>query len=197
MEEIDLIYDKIVYLAVYNPDTFRVTKVGPSYAFENEKHKVVIEEHIALSIIEGTTRLSSCFIDIDSQTLELVEKNHVVKIDDILHRISDKRWNKNKLFEIYLTYYTTDKSFKVQMTSLYSGTKKVNSKKTRRISWNGDTLMNFYITEYNDPHVPYRILSFTVNDLINKSVVIKDIELPKKFSVYTRRMFKDYILEVK
>jgi hypothetical protein len=197
MEEINFISFETQYLAVYDPDTYQVIKVGPSSAFIDEKNKILIDESLALDIIEGNIRLTNCYIDIDSKALELTEKKYINKIDDVLHRITEKKWIKNKFSEIYLTYHRKNNSLKIQMTSMYSGTKKVNSNLKRKILWSGDTLMDFYITGYNDPHDLYKILSFTINDLIGQTKEFKDLELPKKFSVYTRRIFKGYVLEIR
>jgi hypothetical protein len=197
MEEIDFITFETQYLAVYDPESYQVITVGPSSAFNDEKHKVLIDEALALNIIEGNIRLTNCYIDIDSKTLELTEKKYINKIDDVLHRITEKKWIKNKFPEIYLTYHKKNNSLKIQMTSIYSGTKKVSLNLKRKILWSGDTIMDFYITDYNDPHTLYIVLSFTINDLIGKTKEFKNLDLPKKFSVYTRRIFKGYVLEIK
>ena len=43
--------------------------------------------------------MSSCFVDLDSESIEIVEKHILTKIDDILHRFIDKK---------YLTVQDTD-----------------------------------------------------------------------------------------
>ena len=54
--------------------------------------------------------------------------------------------------------------------------------------------MSFLITDYNDPNILYKMVSLTVSDLVEKKKIFKDIELPDRFSVYTRRIFKNYVL---
>jgi hypothetical protein len=57
--------------------------------------------------------------------------------------------------------------------------------------------MNFLITDYNDPNVLYKPFTIKISDLVGKKFVLKNLELPTKFSVYTRRLFKNYVLEIK
>ena len=198
MEDLDFIFEKVEYCAVYDPDTFKVLKVGPSSAFKNDDNKIPVDEEIALDIVTGSILISKCFIDINSKSLELVEQQYAVKIDDIVHRIPEDQWNSVENPEVYLTYYKKDAKLTVQMTSEYAGTKQVASEKTRKIHWSGDTLMNFYITDYNDPHNVYKTITITVNDLINNTVSVENLlEIPQKFSIYTRRLFKGYVLDIK
>jgi hypothetical protein len=56
--------------------------------------------------------------------------------------------------------------------------------------------MNFFITDYNDPNVLFEIVSVRIKDLVGKSKIFKNIEY-KKFSVYTRRLFKNYVIVYK
>jgi hypothetical protein len=197
MEKIEEIFEKFRYLAVFDPESFQVIKVGPEYAFLEERNKIVIEDDIALEILEGKIRLSSCYIDLDSNSLDLVERQHVSKIDDILHRVIEKKWSNEKSSEIFITYFKKTNNLKFELTSVFSGTKKSRSKNKRKFSWSGDTIMNFYVTGYNDPHSLIEIVSFPLNELISKSYEIKNLVLPDRFSVYTRRIFKRYVLEIK
>jgi len=197
MEELEYIFKETNYLAVYDPETYRVTKVGPEYSLKNEKYKLLIDKNLAIDIIEGTIQISRCFIDPDSESLELTERQHIVKIDDILHRISEKKWNKNKNPEIFLTYNKNKEYLTIQMTGAFGGSKKTSKSDSRKILWSGDTEMIFYFTEYNDPHKLINLVSTTTNNLIKKTVEQKNFKLPEKFSVYTRRLFKGYVLDIK
>ena len=62
------------------------------------------------------------------------------------------------------------------------------------INWEGDTEMIFLVTEYNDPNLLKSMISLRVGDISGDKVVRK-IKLPKRFSVYTRRMFQSYIFQ--
>ena len=52
----------------------------------------------------------------------------------------------------------------------------LNSGTATGIVWDGDTQMNFFITDYNDPNVLYQIISVKIKDLIGKSKTFKNID---------------------
>ncbi len=186
------------FSAIYDPDTGEVTSVGPSHAFENEIYKVPVDVEIAKSIIEGKTRISSCVVDLDSTTFEIAEYKNIKSIDDLLHRIIDKSYSKSKKHDIHLTYDSENKKITVELSEEYGGTKKGSHKvdKPRKIKWAGDTDMNFLITSYNDPNVIYKTFVIKLNDLIKNPIFIEDVDF-KKFSIYTKRLFKNYVMEYK
>jgi hypothetical protein len=190
-----------IYSAVFDPDTGRVISVGPSHAFEKEKHKVIVERDIAELIIEGKIKIGDCIVDRHSNTLEMVEIKNIFKIDDVLHRIISKEWTEIEKPDIYITYDSAKKTLKFELTEEYAGTKKLEEKyqpiTPRKILWDGDTVLNFLVTDYNDPNVLYKMISLKISDMVSKSKIIRGIETPAKFSVYTRRVFKNYVIEYK
>ena len=56
--------------------------------------------------------------------------------------------------------------------------------------------MNFLITDYNDPNLLFEMISVKINDLIGKSKIFKELEY-ENFSIYTRRIFKNCVIEHK
>jgi hypothetical protein len=62
--------------------------------------------------------------------------------------------------------------------------------------WSADTPMAYYLTDYNDPNIVHKIINTTISDILSNSAVVEDIDLPKRFSVYTKRLFKNYVLEI-
>jgi hypothetical protein len=184
----------IEYVAVFDSQTGAVLSVGPSHAFVNEKYKVPIDKETAESIISAEIKIDSCVIDINSNKLEVAEIKSVFKIDNVLHRIISIEYTDQKNSDIYLTYNSKNKSLKIELSTEFGGTKvPIVPVKERRIVWNGDTEMNFFITDYNDPNVLFEIISVRIKDLVGKSKIFKNIEY-KKFSVYTRRLFKNYVI---
>jgi hypothetical protein len=187
----------IVFVAVYDSETGAVKSVGPSHAFKNEKYKIEIDAEIAESIINSEIKIHHCFVDIASNTLEIAEIKNIFKIDDVLHRIISKDFSVAEKIDVYLTYSSKNKILKIQLSEAFGGTKKSKTPvKTRAIVWDGDTEMRFLVTEYNDPNLIFEIFSVKINDLIGKTVTIKNINYDK-FSVYTRRLFKNYVIEYK
>jgi hypothetical protein len=185
------------YVAVFDPQTGAVLSVGPSHAFINEKHKVPIDKEMAESIISAEIKISSCLVDINSNSLEIAEIKSVYKIDDVLHRIILKEYTDQKKPDIYLTYKSKNKTLKIELSEELGGTKKpAVAVKQRKIVWDGDTEMVFLITDYNDPNVLFETISIKIKDLIGKSKLFKDID-HNHFSVYTRRLFKNYVMDYK
>jgi hypothetical protein len=192
-------FPKLVYVAVYDPHTGEITSVGPSYSFPDAQHTVEIDQATAELIIEGKIRLTSCFIDIRENKLEIAEIKSMFKIDDVLHRIVEKKWSDVDRPDVFITYNRKEETLKFQLTEEFYGTKKIPKKfhpiAKRKVIWSGDTEMNFLITEYNDPNILYEMISLTVSDLVGKTKIIKNLTLPDRYSIYSRRVFKNYVVE--
>lgn len=189
---------QLEFAALYDPDTGEVTSVGPSHAFADETYTVPVDIETAKAIIEGAIRISSCVVDLDSNTFEIAELKNIKSIDDLLHRIIDKSYSIVDKQDIHLTYDKEHKRLIVELSEEYGGTKKLGYKveKKRKTKWSGETDMNFLITSYNDPNVIYKTFVIKLNDLVKDSVIIKDVDF-EKFSVYTKRLFKNYVIEYK
>jgi hypothetical protein len=190
---------EVKYSAVFNPDTGRVTSVGPSAAFTNEKHKLEIDRDLAESIIDGKIRISSCIVDVRNNKFEINEIKTVFKIDDVLHRICTTEWTSLDCADVYVVCNVAEKTVKIEMTEEFHGTYKLPEKYQpavkRNVLWDGETVINFFITDYNDTNIMYNMLSLKVSDLVNTAKVFTDVDFPPKFSLYTRRIFKNYIME--
>lgn len=206
MEKINDIFSDIKitpvsYMACYNPISGEVYSVGPSTAFTKEQTVISLEKDLAEMIIEGEINIINCAVDTRSMTFELVEKKTVTKIDDVLHKISEQSWTDVDCPDIFLTYDKKKNAFTVELTEEFYGTKKLPMKyqpvTKRKIIWSGETVLNFYVTEYNDPHILHAQFEVLLKDLIDSKISIKDLSVPEKFSVYTRRVLKNYVIKVK
>ena len=187
----------VKFVAVFNPDTGAVVSVGPSHAFKDQKHKISIDKELAESIINAEIKIHTCIVDMNSNTLEVAEIKSVYKIDDVLHRIISKKDSEIKNPDIYIKYDSKLNTFKIEMSSEFGGTRKARAGiKKRNIVWDGDTEMQFFITEYNDPNLLFETVSVTINNLTGNHKLITGFNYPK-FSVYTRRLFKNYVIEYK
>ena len=115
----------------------------------------------------------------------------------MLHRIPDIKYLEELKSDIHLTYNSKSKCLKVQLSAEYGGTKKPKgSVRARQFIWDGTTDMDFLITDYNDPNLIFQMFSVKLNELVGHNVTIKNIEYDR-FSVYTRRLFKNYVIEYK
>jgi hypothetical protein len=200
MEEIITSRD-IKYSATFDPYTGQIKSVGPSFAFLDKKYVIEIERDIAESIIVGIDHMSNYVVDVRSNKIELREKKNLITIDDLLHRIVEKKWSQEDYFDIFLTYQRKKNILKIQMTEEFYGTKKLPKKyknlKKRDVIWEGTTDLFFYIADYNDPNAMYDYRQIKILDLIGNTIEFPDIKFPEKFSIYTRRIFNNYVIEIK
>lgn len=185
---------EIKYWAVYDPNTGNVIGIYPSPAGEQFEHRIEVDREVAENIQSGITSIQNCFVDITSATLEIAEVKSLTKIDDVLHRVTESRWSEIVEPDIFISYKGTNLT--VEMTEKFHGTRKVGiDVKPRKVHWSGNTEILLLVTDYNDPNVLYHMLSLTIDELIDNKKVF-EITVPGKFSVYTRRIFKNYVLEV-
>lgn len=174
---------EIVYWAVYDPETGKVRGIYPNESADAFNYKIKIDNEMGEAISEGKISLTNCYIDFESDTLEITEIKSLLKIDDVLHRIANSRWENIENPELTITL--TNEELKFSLSD--------NAKGKKRIHYSGDTVMNFYITEYNDPNLLLEKISIQIDELI-KDEKSFNINLPERFSIYTRRIFKKYIL---
>jgi len=174
---------EITYWAVYDPETGKVKGIYPNESADSYKNKIKIDKDTAEAIGEGKISLANCYIDLESDTLEITEVKSLLKIDDILHRIIDSNWSAIEDPDLKIIHNKNKLCFALNE----------KTKNKKRIHYNGDTVMNFYITDYNDPNILFEKFDIQLNTL-KESDITFEVDLPTKFSVYTRRIFKKYVL---
>lgn len=185
------------YKAVFDNDG-TVIGVYPETAVDSNKNSVEIDDETAQLINEGKININSCYIDIDSGTFQIAEIKVLNKIDDILHRVIDKQWSKNiEEDDLYITVNTVEKELTFELSEKYHGTRSSISQTKRKIHWDGSTVMTFLITDYNDPNSILNFVKISIDDLVGKSKSVKLNNLPDRFSVYTKRIFPNYVIEYK
>lgn len=189
---------ELIYWAVYDVETGSIRGIYPNNSADEFPNKIQIDTELALSIQEGTTLLTSCFVDLTADVLEISQIKSLTTIDDILHRIVEIDWTDEKNIDIFIDYHQTEKRLSVSMSSKFQGTRVTSDTEiSRKIHWHTDTEMLLLITDYNDPNTVYYMLSLTIADIINQNKIFENILLDKKFSIYTRRLFKNYVMELK
>ena len=190
----------LVYRAAFDQQTGRVISVGPDHTVNNETYQntIVLEADTAEKIISGEIKMSKCFIDPDQGELEIVERKDLYKIDDVLHRIIVRKYSDIKKPDIYLEHNAKTNVMTIELSEEYGGTYKqakgIDIAK-RKMFWDGETELDFAVTDYNDPNVITDNFTVKVNDLVGKKVELKELNIPRFFSVYTRRLFKNYMIE--
>jgi hypothetical protein len=175
----------IEYYATFKDDGSLIG-VYPSHTVDGIQNKIKIDDDIATAISNGTENLFSYKVDIPTRKLLKINKfstHNLIKIDDVLHRIIDKKWSS-----------IDDPDITVAYTGSGVLTFSMNSRYANNIIWDGDTVMIFLITEYNDPNALIEMISIRAGD-ITESAKSFNVVLPKKFSIYTRRIFDKYVFE--
>lgn len=186
---------EVTYYAIFDNITGQVTGIYPDHAAGDIEHKVLIDREIAESVFEGKTTLQSYVIDLTNDNLEFVELKSLTKIDDVLHRIIDIKWSATPDNDVFLTYDRLNKTLTFELSNKYNGTKIVENVSIKKVHWSGSTEMLFLITTYNDPNGLFYTTSISIDSLIENKKILTDIDLPADFSVYTRRIFKNYVIE--
>ena len=192
---------KTEYNAAFDSESGKVLSVGPNHSVNKKTFKNIINisSDVAEDIISGKIRMNKCFVDPAMGELEIVEVKDLYSIDDVLHRIIEKKWSEVEKPDIHLVYDRNKQLLTIKLSEEFGGTHKLDKKfyplTKRKIFWDGETEMNFSITDYNDPHIIHDIVKIKMSDLDGKTVAV-NLECPTKFSVYTKRLFKNYVIEV-
>jgi hypothetical protein len=163
-----------------------VIALHPGPAVDHVKNKIQVDLDVALGIYDRGETLRHYKVDVISGRVikvNLASITGLTKIDDVLHRIIDKKWSKISKPDVSIEYARADALLTFKINPLL-----------KTIEWQGDQDMVFLITEYNDPNVLQEMISFNVNELV-KYPQRFTLALPEKFSIYTRRIFDKYTYE--
>jgi len=173
------------YFFEYDADG-NVVALHPGPISGQTKNKIQIDNSIALAIYDQGETLRHYKVDVISGRVIKVSLASITglrKIDDILHRVIDKRWTNITKPDISIEYNRQESLLTFNINPLL-----------KTLEWQGEQEMIFLITEYNDPNVLHEMISFNVNELVKypQRVALKQQD---KFSVYTRRIFETYTYE--
>ena len=163
-----------------------VIALHPGPSVDHIKNKIQVDLDVALGIYERGETLRHYKVDVISGRVikvNLASITGLTKIDDVLHRVIDKKWSKISKPDVSIEYDRADALLTFKINPLL-----------KTIEWQGDQDMVFLITEYNDPNVLQEMISFNVNELV-KYPQRFTLTLPEKFSIYTRRIFDKYTYE--
>jgi hypothetical protein len=163
-----------------------VVALHPGPAVDHIKNKIQVDLDVALGIYEHGETLRHYKVDVISGRVikvNLASITGLSKIDDVLHRVIDKKWSKISKPDVAIEYNREDALLTFKINPLL-----------KNFEWQGDQDMVFLITEYNDPNVLREMINFNVNELV-KYPQRFTLALPEKFSIYTRRIFDKYTYE--
>ena len=174
----------IEYYAIYNKETGAVIGVYPEHSCSDITNKIKIDDELATSIFDGIVLISNCFVDLNSEAIEVIQKESLRKIDDILHRIPDVEYSNIENPDVKIFF--TGKSLKFSLS---------DSIKNKKIKWDGDTVLKFIVSDYNDPHKFHDIISITLDKLYQGNQEFDYNGPDEKFSIFTNRILKTYAIE--
>lgn len=163
-----------------------VIALHPGQVVAGIKNKIQVDNSIALAIYESGETLRHYKVDVISGRVIKVNLSSITglhKIDDVLHRVIDKRWSNVTKPDIAIEYNRKELLLTFKINPLL-----------KTVEWQGDQDMVFLITEYNDPNILKEMINFNVNELV-KYPQRFTLDLPSKFSIYTRRIFDKYTYE--
>jgi hypothetical protein len=181
-----VVVEPIEYYAIYNPQTAEVIGIYPKNSAKDIEYKVLIDLDLAESIFEGKVSLRSCFVDEIDDVLQVVQTRSVRTIDDILHRVVSKEFATFDEADLCITF-----NFESNTITL-----SLNEKlKRKKIRWDNHALLRFIVTEYNDPHKVIQVIVTTLENLYITDQTFEYTGTDKNFSVFTSRIFKNYIFE--
>ena len=163
-----------------------VVALHPGSSVNHIKNKIQVDLDVALGIYDRGETLRHYKVDVISGRIikvNLAGITGLTKIDDVLHRVIDKKWSKISKPDVSIEYARADALLTFKINPLL-----------KTIEWQGDQDMVFLITEYNDPNVLQEMINFNVNELV-KYPQRFTLALPEKFSIYTRRIFDKYTYE--
>jgi hypothetical protein len=173
------------YYFIYDSNG-NIQELRSSEGLSDIPNKIKIDNEIAYRIYDSKESLN--LYKVNTITRELIkftklESQGLTKIDDILHRIIDKKWTLVLNPDILINYDRSEKLLTFKINPIL-----------KSIEWVGEQNMIFLVTDYNDPNVLREMISFTVAEIISYPQRFT-LELPEKFSIYTRRIFDKYTYE--
>jgi hypothetical protein len=178
---------KIEYYALYDSNTLTVTGIYPSHALEDKSEAIQIDRELADSINEGRLNMSKCKANLYTRTVEVIEDVSEISIDTVLHRIIEKKWNTKKVKnDILITYDSKASIMRFNIHPKYFSD----------VTWPTSLELKFIVTGYNDPHVLYETVSFTLGHILDKKKIELKINIDDTFSIFTKRVFPHYQLEI-
>lgn len=175
----------VEYYVVYDNEGM-IKTIGPEHSLLDFNNKVKIDDDIAVAILEGRDNVFAYRVDIPTKKVVKLNKfatHTLTKIDDVLHRIVDRKWSLTTEEDIRIVYNSETSALTFSMNEKY-----------KKLILEGDTDMNFLVTEYNDPNILLQMITFKVGDLAEKEKVYA-VNLQGRFSVYTRRIFDRYVID--
>jgi hypothetical protein len=188
-----IIFSKTKFFASYDPDTGELLCVGPEHALEDVSSKIEIDEDIAEMIVIGKIFMQSCSVNLVTYKLETSLTKKKTTVNDTLFKIPLKKNVDVEKNDLSLFYYKKSKKLKVYLNEHYQ-----KPSLTAKYQLSDPTSnLNLIISDNSDPNCIHNILKVPFIDLLKKNKVIENIVITEKHSIYVKKIFADYALEIK
>lgn len=183
------------YAVVFDPETLAVTAVRKSRNLPESLSYTEVEFDEVQDIIEGKESIRSkrVFYDLKTETYKLVKNtdDSEYKLSELIYKVPKKHY---KNAEIQVIQDIPNSCWKIHIND--SLKKRLTS---AHVNVNIDMCLS--VTEENNPNILYRMLKFSLRDLIQKSSVVFAFVNTKEFtaesaSIYTVQRFDSYSYEV-
>lgn len=189
IDDLDL---NIEFSAIYDPKSLQVIKIAQTCFLEKNSNLIPMDIDLAMKVIQGDIPMIRCFANLDNFSVEVIEEKSLNLIEDILHRIPEIQYSKYDQYDLVITIEKDQ--IKFDLSSDLGGIYNQSNIK-KKILWKDNSSLSFMLTGYNDPHIIYNTFEFPLFELLGKSKVFRDIDFPEKFSIYTDRIFRSYVIK--
>jgi len=184
---------EVKFLASYDSDTGELISVGPAHAFTKDSYTIDLDEETAEMIIRGKISMQSCAVNLESLKLETIIDKKLTSINDILYKIPVQDYVDISKTDVHLFYYKKTKTLKVCLSEVY---RKSNLIQKYQLL-NKNSKLELIISDYCDPTNVHQIINIPFIQLIKSNKVIKELNFSNNLSIYTKKIFMNYAVEIK
>lgn len=180
--------EKLNFAGSYN-EIGQIEQVGPANIFVGKSNLVEINDEISNKLLEGTLHLSSLLVKFDNDiaTVHIIDTKSTSMINNLLYRINPTTDLQHDTGDLTIKIDVENSSMKVSLR---------NPELVSRGMISPDKEILLLITEFNDPNALYEICRIRIGDLATDTVYYEGLTIPKHFDLYTKRIFRDYRLEI-
>jgi hypothetical protein len=176
----------IVYYAIYNPETLLVTGIYPEGVALDQPYKIKIDRILAEEINDGKIPLLNCFVDLETEEIILDSKNPSQNENQSLYLIRSIAENLN------LPTLTCKFEKENSILEIILSESLMNNKSKYDFMEN----FYFYITSKNDPNILFQSIKISQEELFSNKFS-KKIDIDIDFSIFTKKIFKNYYFLIK
>ena len=121
-------------------------------------------------------------------------RDHVDNTVLIIDEMGDVLWYLTRLCDVYDIKIRNNKREKI-LTFFLSDNIKNATENTSQLIVNGIVKLHFYFTKKDDPHMLRKHVSVNVEDIFQNNVITNYTETLNNVSVFTKRIYENYLYE--